>query len=305
MLNLVFQAAMPSSDGSGRLPEQSILLVDDNEDLRGSTADLLRTHGFLVKEAADAITARRVWQAVGGTNALITDLRMPGEDGLELAESLRREQDDLPVLLISSHIEPGMAGQLARRNMAYRSKPFSILTLVAGLEEARVRAGSPRAVKQPPNEQEGPGPRTGKGIARAWMSKAAALLVVALGLGWLFASAGPPALPDLDTSATRRSFRVEPLEPRGEQQVAPESMRWREVEGVERYQVTLLRPGDKVVWRGEAERSPLVLPATLEMKPAIRYTWRVDALGRDGERIAWSEAASFWLEPSGDEVKED
>ncbi len=301
MLSLVNRPVAPLPDDSKGAVERSILLVDDNDDLRGTTADLLRDRGFLVMAAADASTARRLWHAEGGANALITDLRMPGEDGLELAKSLRGERGDLPVLLISSHLDPGMSERLERRDMAFRSKPFSIKTLVAGLDEARDRAES-GADRRPSNG------RVGRDTGRnrlVWMPRAAALTVVAIGIGWFFASVGPPALPDVDTSTARRSFRVEPLTPRGVQQVVPEQLRWREVEGADRYQVTLLRPGDEVAWRGESVHSPLALPATLEIAQATRYIWRVEAVDRNGDRIAWSEAASFWLEPSGAEVMEE
>lgn len=286
------------TDAVANGPIEVVLLADDNDDLRATTADLLHGFGIEVLAARDGASARRLWREARRVDALITDLRMPGEDGLTLADRLRADQSDLPVLLVSSHLSEGETRRLAAGGIAYRPKPYSAEALVAGLEEARRRVAAPRPV--PRGERRGV-PRRGV----RWAGAMAALLAVALGVGLMMRANQAPALPDVDATAPRRSFRVEPLAPRGLQTTRPAFLRWREVEGTHQYRVTLQRPGGEVIWQGDATESPTAVPDSVTFATAIRYGWRIDALNQAGERIAWSETASFWLEPARPESKEE
>lgn len=77
-----------------------ILLVDDDRAFRVSTATLLKEEGYPVVEAADGTEAVEALKA-GGFDLILMDLRMPGVDGVQLVEVLRRWGEDTPILMIS------------------------------------------------------------------------------------------------------------------------------------------------------------------------------------------------------------
>ena len=77
-----------------------ILLVDDDLDVLSAHARFLRVEGFEVTVANDAASA---WGRLceDPFDLMITDLKMPGDDGLALTQWVRESRPDLPVFLIS------------------------------------------------------------------------------------------------------------------------------------------------------------------------------------------------------------
>ena len=82
-----------------------LLVVDDDERLRALLQRFLTEEGFRVTSAADAAAARR---ALGSFafDLIVMDLMMPGESGLELTESLRREGTEVPILMLTARGAP-------------------------------------------------------------------------------------------------------------------------------------------------------------------------------------------------------
>jgi two-component system, OmpR family, phosphate regulon response regulator OmpR len=125
-----------------------ILVVDDDARLRGLLSRYLAGEGFRVTTAADAADARAKLRAIN-PDLLVLDVMMPGESGLDLTVSLRRDQGhDLPVLLLTARGAPEdrIAGFEAGAD-DYLGKPFEPRELVL-----RIRAMLRRA---PPPEQVG------------------------------------------------------------------------------------------------------------------------------------------------------
>jgi two-component system, NtrC family, response regulator HydG len=78
-----------------------ILIVDDDQRMTRTLADILRLAGHEVVEAASAETALE--QVRTQTfDCLLTDVRMPGMNGVELHKQLRQERPGLPVLLMTA-----------------------------------------------------------------------------------------------------------------------------------------------------------------------------------------------------------
>jgi CheY-like chemotaxis protein len=112
----------------------TVLLVDDEELVRISTADMLLELGFTVSEASSAEEALRIIEADAPIDVLITDHLMPGMTGVDLAYALRKRQPDVPVLIVSGFAEmQGIAPDLPRL-----AKPFRQADLADML--ARLRA---------------------------------------------------------------------------------------------------------------------------------------------------------------------
>ena len=120
-------AASPQAPASG---EALILLVDDNEDVRATTAAYLRDGGLAVVEAADAAAALRLLEAAE-VDAVVSDIAMPGEmDGMGLADAIRAGWPDLPVLLVSGFSE---------RVVEAHARGFPVINKPYGLPELERR----------------------------------------------------------------------------------------------------------------------------------------------------------------------
>lgn len=100
-----------------------LLIVDDDERIRGLLTKFLRQNGFLVTAARDAAQARAI---LGGLvfDLVLLDVMMPGEDGVSFCRELRRRQA-VPVLLLTARGETAdrIAGLEAGAD-DYLSKPF-------------------------------------------------------------------------------------------------------------------------------------------------------------------------------------
>jgi two-component system phosphate regulon response regulator OmpR len=126
--------------------ECHILVVEDDPRLRERLARYLAGEGFRVTAAADAADARAKLRAIN-PDLLVLDVMMPGESGLELTESLRRDNaQDLPILMLTARGAPEdrIAGFEAGAD-DYLGKPFEPRELVL-----RIRALLRRAPPPPP-----------------------------------------------------------------------------------------------------------------------------------------------------------
>jgi len=129
-----------------------ILVVDDDARLRALLSRYLMGEGFRVTTAETATDARAKLRAIH-PDMLVLDVMMPGESGLTLTESLRREQgSDVPVLLLTARGAPEdrIAGFEAGAD-DYLGKPFEPRELVL-----RIRAMLRRAPTPPPELPAGP-----------------------------------------------------------------------------------------------------------------------------------------------------
>ena len=128
------------------MPEDHhILVVEDDPRLRERLARYLTGEGFRVTAAANAAEARAQLRAID-PDIMVLDVMMPGENGLDLTQSLRREkQHDLPILLLTARGAPEdrIAGFEAGAD-DYLGKPFEPRELVL-----RIRALLRRAPPAP------------------------------------------------------------------------------------------------------------------------------------------------------------
>ncbi|MBA3911050.1 MAG: DNA-binding response regulator [Rhodobacter sp.] len=81
-------------------PEAHLLIVDDDERIRGLLQKFLIRSGYLVSVARDAAQARRI---LGGLefDLIVMDVMMPGEDGVSLTRDLRKRLQT-PILLLTA-----------------------------------------------------------------------------------------------------------------------------------------------------------------------------------------------------------
>lgn len=105
-------------------------IVDDEEPVRQSLVFLLSAYGFPAQTHASA----RAFLDISGnlTNAcLVTDLRMPGMDGIELLKALREANNTMPVILVTGHgdVQAAVAAMKAGAS-DFIEKPFSDEALI-------------------------------------------------------------------------------------------------------------------------------------------------------------------------------
>jgi PAS domain S-box-containing protein len=110
-----------------------ILLVDDEAAVRAAAARVLARRGFQVLEAGDGLEALGVAERhAERIDLLLTDVRMPGMDGRELARRLRLVRPDTRVLLMTGYMDPDGAapprGEAGGAAMLH--KPYTLEALV-------------------------------------------------------------------------------------------------------------------------------------------------------------------------------
>jgi CheY-like chemotaxis protein len=113
------------------------LLVDDEDLVRMSTADMLMDLGYEVVEANSAEEALRLVSGGLRPELLVTDHLMPGMSGVELARALRSHRPKLPVLIVSGYAEAeGIAPEIPRLTKPFRNAELA--ESLAGLSRGSV-----------------------------------------------------------------------------------------------------------------------------------------------------------------------
>lgn len=139
-----------------------ILVVDDEEGLREFLADTLESAGHTVERAADGEAAYRILSS-RAFHVLVTDLKMPRMDGMELIRRMRREQPEMEVVVLTAH--GSVAGAVEAMKLGafdYLEKPIpSPAALRLVVERALERRGL-HAMEEHVAETSAP-PRLGYG----------------------------------------------------------------------------------------------------------------------------------------------
>lgn len=130
-------------------PDAHLLIVDDDERIRGLLQKFLIRHGFLVSAARDAAHARRILVGLD-FDLLVLDVMMPGEDGISLTRSIR-ETTQTPILLLTAKAETDdrIKGLEAGAD-DYLAKPFEPKELLLRINAILRRMPEPDAAETAP-----------------------------------------------------------------------------------------------------------------------------------------------------------
>jgi two-component system phosphate regulon response regulator OmpR len=119
---------------------QRVLIVDDDAEIRQTTAEYLSGHGYEVALAADGAAMRAAF-AQGIPHLVLLDLNLPGEDGLSLTRWLRANHD-VAIIMVTG------AGEVVDRVVGlevgaddYLPKPFDLRELLARTKSVLRRMG--------------------------------------------------------------------------------------------------------------------------------------------------------------------
>ncbi|KEO61699.1 PAS domain-containing protein [Thioclava indica] len=132
------QAEMSSSRDGWSGGTETILLVEDDEDVRATTHTMLTDLGYNVHQAANGDAALALVQGGVRIDLLFTDVVMPGAiSGHDLAERLRESHPDVPVLFTSGYVQDTIVhdGQLDA-GVRLLSKPFTQDELARKIRES-------------------------------------------------------------------------------------------------------------------------------------------------------------------------
>jgi len=112
-----------------------ILVVDDEVNARTALSELLRDEGYEVEMAADAFKALGKYEAFA-PHVVVTDLKMPGMDGIDLVKKLRAEEDPPAVVVMTAFGAVQTAVDAMRAGAAdYLTKPLNFDELLVVLEK--------------------------------------------------------------------------------------------------------------------------------------------------------------------------
>jgi two-component system cell cycle sensor histidine kinase/response regulator CckA len=119
--------ATPNVSGQGRV----VLLVDDEPILRKVTERALRRANWTVLPAESGEIAQAILEKKIHLDAMISDVSMPGTDGLALTRLALDGRPDLPVVLTSGHECEGLAEMFGTANVVFLAKPYRFPELFA------------------------------------------------------------------------------------------------------------------------------------------------------------------------------
>lgn len=128
-----------------------IHVVDDDAAMRDSLVFLLDVNGYksLVYDTADSFLARAGAETL---SCVISDIRMPGMNGIELVSKLKGEGASCAIILITGHGDVALAVEAMKAGAAdFIEKPFDDETLLGAIRsalEARPAAGSESSAKK-------------------------------------------------------------------------------------------------------------------------------------------------------------
>lgn len=132
------------------LEDTTVLVAEDNDDVRAYTVETLRQLGYRVLEAHDGASAMRLLERTDVTvDLLFSDIVMPGMSGWELAKRALQHKPALHVLFTSGYPRDIDASGTVGRNIAILPKPFTRSDLAGSIqlalqdEAAGTAAGSP------------------------------------------------------------------------------------------------------------------------------------------------------------------
>jgi two-component system response regulator GlrR len=130
-------------------PGADVLLVDDDPDLLKLISLRLTSAGYRVRTADSGETALAAL-AVARPAAVITDMRMPGIDGLQLFDAIHRQHPALPVIILTAHgTIPDAVSATQRGVFGFLTKPFDSQELLQKVATAvRLTGDAPEPKQQ-------------------------------------------------------------------------------------------------------------------------------------------------------------
>lgn len=132
---------MPAEPSAPVMKGQTILVVDDQAQIRSLIRQTLERHGAVILEAANGLEALAIRKRSGSALTLvIVNFLMPGLSGLDLAAQLNRDSPGIQILYMSSAGESIAMESLLRESPEHvLLKPFTLEDLIARVQSLLAR----------------------------------------------------------------------------------------------------------------------------------------------------------------------
>jgi FixJ family two-component response regulator len=120
-------------------PQASVVIVDDDREIREGLGSLLRSVGLEVRELASVPEFFKLRRPDGPT-CLVLDVRLPGQSGLDLQRELAAANIDLPIIFITAHGDIPMSVQAIKGGaLEFLTKPFRHQELLDAIQVGLAR----------------------------------------------------------------------------------------------------------------------------------------------------------------------
>ena len=119
------------------LEDKTVLIVDDEDDVREVTSEILQLSGLQTLTAANGMAALRLYaQHREQIDLVLLDLSMPGMTGEQVVKALWEIKPSLPIVLLSGYDEHEVSRRLGEnRQMAFLQKPYTVEAIIATIEQ--------------------------------------------------------------------------------------------------------------------------------------------------------------------------
>src|SRR5687767_5973099 len=135
MTTLTLAPGLKSANGVAVAPETlqslipNVLVIDDDEAVRGQLERLYGQSGYSVASAGSAEEGLRLL-AQGGIDFVITDIKLPGMSGAELIALMHDSYPDVPVIAVTGYLDIETAVQVLKCGAVdFVVKPFDLTTV--------------------------------------------------------------------------------------------------------------------------------------------------------------------------------
>jgi putative nucleotidyltransferase with HDIG domain len=128
------------AEQSASQDQSTVLVVDDDASVRHVISSVLREEGYAVRAAATAEQALELLRASGEVPTVLSDLKMPGHDGIWLLDQILQRHPHAAVVMLTGYGDTENAVECLKRGAAdYLLKPPRITDLVRAIERAQSR----------------------------------------------------------------------------------------------------------------------------------------------------------------------
>lgn len=117
----------------------SVLIIDDDEEIRKVTEMVLRRYGYQVRTADNGVSGIAVYEEhVNEIQAVLLDLTLPDMNGLEVGRALCAIRPDVRIVFCSGYGEREIAEQRNQCAVGFLQKPYTMETLLSKIQDAVV-----------------------------------------------------------------------------------------------------------------------------------------------------------------------
>ena len=132
-------------DATQRAAGKTVLVVDDHDATRQTIARMLEAGGFAVRTASSGAEAlERLATESREIDLVLSDVTMPGMNGIDLSYHIREQYPDVPVAIVSGDVSELERSIIGRADVPFIKKPFHAESLYSAVREA-IRRVAPEA----------------------------------------------------------------------------------------------------------------------------------------------------------------